>query len=138
MTWPGLSQSHRAGRSVESKGWTESPLSPPSQNEFIFSSRIDNLFSSYAALEGLIRSSQSSAPSDGRVSMIALFDNEEVGSVSAYGAESNFIESVFERVSVALRGEGESEAEAYQRTMASSFLLSCASYALYCSCATLS
>lgn len=57
--------------------------------------------------------------------MIALFDNEEVGSVSAYGAESNFIESVFERVAVALKDEHESEAEAFQRTMAASFLLSC-------------
>lgn len=57
--------------------------------------------------------------------MIALFDNEEVGSVSAYGAESNFIESVFERVAVALKADNESEAEAYQRTLAKSFLLSC-------------
>lgn len=95
------------------------------QNEFIFSPRVDNLFSSFAAVQALVASSQSSAPSDGRVSMIALFDNEEVGSVSAYGAESNFIESVFERVAVALKDENESEAEAFQRTMASSFLLSC-------------
>ncbi|GAA5980337.1 hypothetical protein JCM10908_001620 [Rhodotorula pacifica] len=93
-------------------------------NEFIFSPRVDNLFSSFAAVQALVASSQSSAPSDGRVSMIALFDNEEVGSVSAYGAESNFIESVFERVAVALKDEKESEAEAFQRTMASSFLLS--------------
>ncbi|KAG0655069.1 hypothetical protein C6P46_001259 [Rhodotorula mucilaginosa] len=93
-------------------------------NEFIFSPRVDNLFSSFAAVQALVASSQSSAPSDGRVSMIALFDNEEVGSVSAYGAESNFIESVFERVAVALKDENESEAEAFQRTMASSFLLS--------------
>lgn len=98
-----------------------------SQNEFIFSPRVDNLFSSFAAVQALVASSQSSAPSDGRVSMIALFDNEEVGSVSAYGAESNFIESVFERVAVALKDENESEAEAFQRTMASSFLLSCVS-----------
>ncbi|GAA5862791.1 hypothetical protein JCM8547_006546 [Rhodosporidiobolus lusitaniae] len=93
-------------------------------NEFIFSPRIDNLFSSFCAIEGLVLSSQSSLPSDGRVSMIALFDNEEVGSVSAYGAESNFIESVIERVAVALKDDGETEAEAYQRTLASSYLLS--------------
>ncbi|TNY21345.1 peptidase M18 [Rhodotorula diobovata] len=93
-------------------------------NEFIFSARLDNLFSSFAATEALILSSKSSLPSDGRVSMIALFDNEEVGSVSAYGAESNFIESVFERVAVALKADNESEAEAYQRTLAKSFLLS--------------
>lgn len=98
--------------------------SPHPQNEFIFSPRVDNLFSSFAAVQALVASSQSSAPSDGRVSMIALFDNEEVGSVSAYGAESNFIESVFERVAVALKDEAESEAEAFQRTIASSFLLS--------------
>ncbi|GAA5863570.1 hypothetical protein JCM1840_000063 [Sporobolomyces johnsonii] len=93
-------------------------------SEFIFSPRIDNLFSSFAALQGLILASESPAPSDGRVSMIALFDHEEVGSVSAFGAESNFIESCIERVAVALKVEGESEAEAYQRTLASSFLLS--------------
>ncbi|GAA6005654.1 hypothetical protein JCM10207_005284 [Rhodosporidiobolus poonsookiae] len=92
--------------------------------EFINSPRIDNLFSSYAATEALIASSQSSIPSDGRVSMIALFDNEEVGSVSAYGAESNFIESCIERVAVALKEDGETVTEAYQRTLASSFLLS--------------
>ncbi|GAA5934170.1 hypothetical protein JCM3775_006925 [Rhodotorula graminis] len=94
-------------------------------NEFIFSARLDNLFSSFAATEALIAASEStSTPSDGRVAMMALFDNEEVGSVSAYGAESNFIESVIERVAVALKGDGETEAEAYQRTLAKSFLLS--------------
>ncbi|KAI5478588.1 aspartyl aminopeptidase [Pseudohyphozyma bogoriensis] len=93
-------------------------------NEFIFSPRLDNLFSSYAAVEGLVNSVKTGAPSDGRVSMIALFDNEEVGSVSAYGAESNFIEATIERVSVALKADGESATEAYQRTLASSYLLS--------------
>ncbi|GAA5955250.1 hypothetical protein JCM3765_003258 [Sporobolomyces pararoseus] len=93
-------------------------------DEFIFSPRLDNLFSTYAAIEGLVASTLSQAPSDGRVSMVAAFDNEEVGSVSAYGAESNFIETCIERVAVALRLDGESEAEAYQRTLASSFLLS--------------
>lgn len=58
------------------------------------------------------------------VSMIALFDNEEIGSVSAYGAESNFIESVIGRVAVALKSEGEGEVEAVRRCLAKSFLLS--------------
>lgn len=56
--------------------------------------------------------------------MACCFDDEEVGSVSAYGAESNFIESCIERVAVAFKIQGETEAEAYQRTLASSFLLS--------------
>ncbi|KAL8286792.1 hypothetical protein RQP46_004320 [Phenoliferia psychrophenolica] len=95
-------------------------------NEFIFSPRLDNLFSSFAAVEGLIAST--SLPnwgSDGRLSMIALWDNEEVGSVSAYGAQSNFIEATIERVAVAVKKDGESATEAYQRSLAASFLLSC-------------
>lgn len=97
---------------------------PATQSEFIFSPRLDNLFSTFAAVTGLISSvSSPSWGSDGRVSMIALFDNEEVGSVSAYGAESNFIEATIERVAVALKKDDESATEAYQRTLASSFLL---------------
>ena len=57
--------------------------------------------------------------------MIALWDNEEVGSVSAYGAESNFIEAVIERVAVTLKKQDETATEAYQQTLAASFLLSC-------------
>lgn len=65
-------------------------------NEFVFSARLDNLFSSFCAVEGLIASvKEENWGGDGRISMIALFDNEEVGSVSAYGAESNFIEGKF-------------------------------------------
>jgi len=56
--------------------------------------------------------------------MACTWDNEEVGSVSAYGAESNFIGSCIERVAVALKLQDETEAEAFQRTLASSFLLS--------------
>lgn len=87
---------------------------------------MDNLFSSYCAIEGLIESVKAENwGSDGRVSMIALWDNEEVGSVSAYGAESNFIEAVIERVAVALKKDDETATEAYQQTLAASFLLSC-------------
>ncbi|SCV68898.1 BQ2448_1019 [Microbotryum intermedium] len=97
-------------------------------NEFIFSPRLDNLFSSFAAVQGLVQSVSSptwaTTSSDGRISMIALFDHEEVGSVSAFGAESNFIESTIERVSVALKSPSESTTSAYQRSLAHSFLLS--------------
>lgn len=57
--------------------------------------------------------------------MIALWDHEEIGSVSAFGAESNFIESCIERISVGLKEEGVTEVEAYQRSLASSYLISC-------------
>ena len=93
---------------------SDTQLIDRSQSEFIFAPRCDNLFSTYAAMEGIIASTDATGPSDGRVSMVACFDNEEVGSVSAYGAESNFIESCIERVAIALKLDGESEAEADQ------------------------
>lgn len=88
------------------------------------SSRIDNLFSSYCAVKALAASASASAPSDGRISLIALWDNEEIGSVSAHGAESNFLESVIERIAVAFKKEGESDTEVYGKCLAKSFLLS--------------
>lgn len=95
-------------------------------NEFIFAPRCDNLFSSFCAVEGIIAATaDASAEDDGRVKMIALWDHEEIGSVSACGAESNFVDSVIARIASAFKGKAESDAEAYGRTLARSFLLSC-------------
>lgn len=71
-------------------------------NEFIFSPRLDNLMSSFCSLEALVETSTGAisliscafSPSDASLSneeavrMICLFDHEEVGSRSAYGAMS--------------------------------------------------
>ncbi|EIN10728.1 aspartyl aminopeptidase [Punctularia strigosozonata HHB-11173 SS5] len=70
-------------------------------NEFIFSPRMDNQFSSFAAVEALAQwaSSTSAGPLEGNVNCIALFNHEEVGSVSTSGADSSLIPSLFERLS---------------------------------------
>ena len=63
-------------------------------NEFVFTGRIDNLSSCHAAIEALINS-----PSDCAFTQaIAFFDNEEVGSTSAQGAGSRFLDNALERI----------------------------------------
>ena len=93
--------------------------------EFIFSGRLDNLAMSHACLEAFCRSGQSlpSAPDYSNtqdtvnIQVIALFDNEEVGSVSAQGANSNFIASVLERALLALGRSREEVLAALARSL---------------------
>ena len=65
-------------------------------NDFISSGRLDNLSSCHAGLTSLIESSLEGESSFTRV--VALFDHEEVGSVSSRGADSTFLEDVLNRV----------------------------------------
>ncbi|KAL5487988.1 hypothetical protein ACEPAI_6096 [Sanghuangporus weigelae] len=87
-------------------------------NEFIFSARMDNLVSSFCAVEALTQSASSkSFPSlQGNVNAIALFNHEEVGSVSSTGAESSIIPSLLNRLSPT--------AETLSQSIARSFLIS--------------
>ncbi|KAL5530358.1 hypothetical protein ACEPAF_6616 [Sanghuangporus sanghuang] len=87
-------------------------------NEFIFSARMDNLVSSFCAVEALIQSASSKLfPSlQGNVNAIALFNHEEVGSVSSTGAESSIIPSLLNRLSPT--------AETLSQSIARSFLIS--------------
>jgi len=62
-------------------------------NEFIFSARLDNLAMCHAALAALIR-----APRPTSISIVALFDHEEVGSASAAGAGSAVLPRILERL----------------------------------------
>ncbi|KAH9462991.1 hypothetical protein Pst134EA_015079 [Puccinia striiformis f. sp. tritici] len=98
------------------------------RNEFIFSPRLDNLFSSFAAIEALATSVEGDTNSkafheSGLIRTIALWDNEEIGSVSHQGAESNFLEAVLTRVSSAFVTTPSPALT--EQTLAASFLLSC-------------
>lgn len=64
-------------------------------DEFIFSPRLDNLTSCYCAVKGLIESSSEGKNS---ISMISLFDHEEIGSASAQGADSTFLPDIIQRI----------------------------------------
>ncbi|KAF5322394.1 hypothetical protein D9619_000448 [Psilocybe cf. subviscida] len=87
-------------------------------NEFIFSPRMDNLVSSFCAVEALAElTSASFFPTlEGNVNCIALFNHEEIGSVSTSGAESSLIPSLLNRLS--------SSPASLAQSIARSFLIS--------------
>ena len=58
-------------------------------DEFIFSPRLDNLTSCFTATRAIIESVDKLGNNSG-ISMISLFDHEEIGSRSAQGADSTF------------------------------------------------
>jgi aspartyl aminopeptidase len=86
-------------------------------NAFVFSGRIDNLASCHASIEAL-RSAPKDAPF---TQVVALFDNEEVGSQTPGGAGSRLLDHVLERLCI---GENQPR-EAFFRATAKSFMISC-------------
>ncbi|KAI3427712.1 uncharacterized protein J3R85_009284 [Psidium guajava] len=94
-------------------------------NEFIFSGRLDNLASSYCALRALIDSCRLPADlsTEHAVRMVALFDNEEVGSDSLQGAGAPTMFQAIRRIidSLADKYVGEN---AFERAIRKSFLVS--------------
>lgn len=68
------------------------------REEFVFAPRIDNLASSFCAIEALRESTGDKGNDDDRVRVAVLFDHEEVGSRSAVGAMSPVLQETMERV----------------------------------------
>lgn len=84
-------------------------------DEYISSPRLDDLQCAYACLQGLLQSRGSEA-----ASVLAVFDNEEVGSGTKQGADSGFLEDVLYRVCEAM-GMTSSQ---YRAALADSFMVS--------------
>ncbi|KAI1332155.1 aminopeptidase-like protein [Xylariaceae sp. FL0255] len=71
--------------------------------EFIFAGRIDDKLCSWAAFQGLLASDHKD--DDGTIKLVALYDDEEIGSLLRQGAKGNFLPSVIERTVEALCSE---------------------------------
>uniref|UniRef100_A0ACD6ASB8 Uncharacterized protein n=1 Tax=Avena sativa TaxID=4498 RepID=A0ACD6ASB8_AVESA len=91
-------------------------------NEFIYSGRLDNLASCYCALRSIVDSSKMSELSNEKaIRMVALFDNEEVGSDSMQGAGAPTMFHAMRRIVDSLMHQSMGEG-ALERAITSSFL----------------
>ncbi|KAG1038880.1 hypothetical protein G6F46_007712 [Rhizopus delemar] len=70
-------------------------------NEFIYSARLDNLGMTYCALMALIESD--GIQDEKNIRLVSLFDNEEVGSTTAHGANSSLLPSTMERIVASMK-----------------------------------
>ncbi|HVC23120.1 MAG TPA: M18 family aminopeptidase [Candidatus Dormibacteraeota bacterium] len=89
------------------------------RGEFVSAPRLDNLGSTYAATRALSAQADADWPGD-QISVVCLFDHEEVGSVSSSGAAGALLPQVLERI-VSAGGGGREE---YLRTLAGSLCVS--------------
>lgn len=83
--------------------------------EFISSPRLDDLQGVYASLKGFLAADEAAA-----IPVLAVFDNEEVGSGTMQGADSTFLSDTLMRINEALGGT----VSDYHRALASSLMLS--------------
>ena len=83
--------------------------------EFIVSPRLDDLQCVFSCLEGFL-----AAKPGGSLPVLAVFNNEEVGSSTRQGADSTFLTDVLERVA---HGRG-LDSEGWKAAVANSFMVS--------------
>ena len=106
---------------------TESPNLIGLNKEFLASGRLDNLGSSIPALYAMINASKDELLAEqSSINIISLFDNEEIGSLTYQGADSNFFLMHLKRIfsqSLNITKTPFSE-DLYLRFMAKSYVIS--------------
>ncbi|KAG0181042.1 hypothetical protein DFQ28_009604 [Apophysomyces sp. BC1034] len=91
-------------------------------NEFVFSPRLDNLEMSFCSIQAIINAGH--VDDDPNIRVAALFDNEEIGSLTAHGADSNLLPATLQRLaSTEILGEKISPT-AFEEAMHKSILIS--------------
>ena len=106
------------------------------RDELLFAPRQDNLTMCFCSTVGLVQSlAGGSLAAESGVRLISLFDHEEIGSLSAQGADSSFLPAVLKRLSTlrkppAKQGKAadhksnHGSPEAFEQMCADSFILS--------------
>ena len=109
------------------------------QEEYISSPKLDDLQCAYSAIRALIGSGSSAGSSIGSgagssvgsvsfrtdsICVAAIFDNEEVGSRTARGADSTFLEDTLQRIWLLTGAGASSPEESYRMAVSGSFLIS--------------
>lgn len=89
------------------------------EDELLFSARLDNLGMSHAGVVALVEAATKAQAGD-LVPVVVLFDHEEIGSESVYGAHSGFLPRALERIVTARGGSRED----YHRALAGSLCVS--------------
>ncbi len=84
-------------------------------NEFFSSTKLDDLQCAWSAVNALLEGAN-----DRSICVAAIFDNEEVGSLTMQGADSTFMEDTLHRISICLGLDSQEERVA----IAKSFLVS--------------
>lgn len=85
------------------------------EEEFISTGRLDNLSMAHASLNALISSNGKNG-----INVVSIFDNEEVGSSTKQGADSNMLLNILERICISL-GKNREE---FFTSIYSSFMIS--------------
>lgn len=97
-------------------------------SEFVHSARLDNLASCFMMVEGLVEysSKEGALESDEDISLVALFDHEEIGSESATGAGSPIMGEAVKRICSAFEDKDDSHNHVctYSKSIARSLVLS--------------
>lgn len=94
---------------------TQEPRTFGAGDALFASGRLDNLLSTHAALVALL-----TAPPSDRITVLAAFDHEELGSESRSGAAGPFLEDVLRRVRAGLGADDEQ----WHRALAASWCVS--------------
>ena len=90
--------------------------------EFLSSPRLDNLASVFNSLKALLSHQASGSDLHQDISLIAMFDHEEIGSQTYVGADSAFLKTVLRRITDNLKL---SHTDGFSRIISRSFFLSC-------------